>query len=346
MPNLLSIAARRGWSAWRAGILPRIAFLFSFARSPNQLVSMWPTSEPELGSKVALFVHFDRRGAVQAYVRHYIAALQEAGYQVAFVTNSGKLRPDAMEALKPLCAVIIVRRNVGYDFGAMREGLVRLRMPRRNTEQLLIVNDSVYGPLVPLDDMLERINFDEADVWGATESWQARYHLQSYFLAFGQTAMQSRAWTLFWRSVRPVPSKPWIIFRYEVGLTQRLLLGGLRLKALWPYPLLVRQVDPELMMTTADDGPTSTDPIVAMRKGHARRIRDAAVSRQPLNPTSDLWRQLLMTGYPFLKRELLRENPTGVSDVTDWREVVSEMLGGDPTVIDRDLQRVLKNVAP
>ena len=99
-------------------------------------------------------------------------------------------------------------------------------------------------------------------------------------------------------------------------------------------------------MEGGEDGPVSTDPIVIMRKAHARRVREAAVARRPLNPTSDLWRQLLQSGFPFLKRELLRDNPTDVGDVTDWREVVVHMLGGDPTSIDRDLQRVMKNTAP
>ena len=118
----------------------------AFCAARTTLVSMWPSAEPTLGPKVALFVHFDRQGAVREYVLHYLAALQAAGYDIAFVTNSGRLQPEAMEALQPLCAAILIRRNVGYDFGAMREGLLRLRMPRQNTEQLLLVNDSVYGP--------------------------------------------------------------------------------------------------------------------------------------------------------------------------------------------------------
>jgi hypothetical protein len=337
------VFARNGWNGH---LVPFVASLLSVFRSPNQLVEMWPTSEPELGSKVAIFVHFDRQGIARDYVLHYLAALQAAGYEIAFVSNSGQLQPAAVEALRLLCSVIIVRRNVGYDFGAMREAVLRLRLPRRNTAQLLIVNDSVYGPLCPLDDLLNAIDFDEADFWGATESWQGRYHLQSYFMAFGPKAMQHRAWEAFWRGVRPVASKAYVIKQYEVGLTQRLLRGGLRPRAVWKYPDLVRQINPDLMIQGGEEGPVSTDPIHAMRKAHARRIRDAAVTRQPLNPTSDLWRQLLHAGFPFLKRELLRENPTYVADVTDWREVVIELLGADPGIIDRDLQRVARNVAP
>ena len=87
-----------------------------------------------------------------------------------------------MTYLQTVCAAVMIRRNVGSDFGAMREGLARLRGPLATVEQLLILNDSVYGPLQPLDEMLAQIDFGVADIWGATESWQRRYHLQSFFL--------------------------------------------------------------------------------------------------------------------------------------------------------------------
>jgi hypothetical protein len=343
LAEIVVFVLRRGWFGY---IEPQISVAASFGRSADQLIEPAPQLDQPLGPKVALFVHFDAAGAVRDHVLHYINALKDAGYAVAFVTNSGKLRPDARAALAPLCAAILVRRNVGYDFGAMREGVLRLGLPRADTEQVLIVNDSVYGPLRPLDDLLSRIDFSVADVWGCTESWQRRYHLQSYFLAFGPRAMRSPAWASFWKSVRPVQSKDWIIRTYEVGLTQHFLRAGLSCRAIWPYADLVKLVDPEWLAVTDEEAEQTGDPIVLMRKNHARHIRDCAVLRRPLNPTSDLWRQLLLSGYPFLKRELLRSNPTNVNDVTDWREVVRTEAGLDPTLIERDLQRALKNVAP
>jgi lipopolysaccharide biosynthesis protein len=334
---------KRGWYGY---VEPRLSVVASIGRDADQLIGPPPPADLPLGPKVALFVHFDPAGAVRDHVLQYVGALRTAGYSVAFVTNSGQLRPEARAALEPLCVAILVRRNIGYDFGAMREGVMRLGLPRADTEQVLIANDSVYGPLRPLADILGRMDFATADVWGCTESWQLRYHLQSYCLAFGPRALRHPVWQSFWNSVRPVQSKDWIIRRYEVGLTQVLLRAGLSCRALWPYADLVKLVDPAWLALSDEDAARAGDPIVVMRKNHARYIRDSAVLRRPLNPTSDLWRQLLVSGFPFLKRELLRSNPTNVNDVTDWREVVSAEVGLDTTMIDRDLQRSLKNVAP
>ena len=65
--------------------------------------------------------------------------------------------------------------------------------------------------------------------------------------------------------------------------------------------------------------------------------------RVPLNPTSDLWRQLLRAGFPFIKRELLRANPSEVLDIVDWRDVARTATAADFALIERDLQRVLRD---
>ncbi|MBU6498226.1 MAG: lipopolysaccharide biosynthesis protein [Rhodospirillales bacterium] len=272
--------------------------------------------------------------------------MRDAGLSVVFITNSGRLRPEAMAALQPLCAGVLVRRNIGYDFGAMREGLEYLGLPRAETEMVLLVNDSVYGPLGPLDDMLARIDFTAADLWGATESWQRRYHLQSYFVAAGRRALDSAAWRTFWSSVRPVKSKSWVISRYEVGLTQKLLRAGLRCAAIFAYRDLVPDVDVSALAVPIDSGTSIVDPLLTMRRIHAHHVRHHAVTRTPLNPTSDLWRQLLHAGFPFIKRELLRENPTQVADIVDWSDTARQQFGALPNFIERDLQRAMKNRVP
>jgi hypothetical protein len=305
---------------------------------------MWPGVDVELGKDVALFVHFDRRGKLADHVINYVRALHDQGFSVVFVTNSGRQDHDSLNALKPLCRAVVVRRNVGYDFGAVREMLDLLELPRVETQRLLIANDSVYGPLVPMTDMFARVDFDVADLWGATESWQHRYHLQSYFLLAGRRAMTSGAWHRFWKGVRPVSSKQWAINRYEMGLTQDLLRAGLRCRALWPYHELLGRCT--VLSALPDSKLTGLDTLAQARILADEHICRAAARLVPLNPTADLWRQLLLAGFPFIKAELLRKNPSGVPDVAHWRSVVADLPGADVAMIERDLQLKMRHRAP
>jgi hypothetical protein len=338
--------AARFWNIWIWQIVPQLVRRLTPPRSPIQAVFNWPEQQPKLGPRVAVFVHFDGRGNVRPYVLGYLEALCAAGVSVVFVSNSGRLKPEAIESIKPFCAGLLVRRNVGYDFAAMREGLSHFGLPRANTEMLIIANDSVYGPLRPLSEMLDRINFEQADFWGATESWQSRYHLQSYFLVAGPALLEHPAWSSFWESVRSVPNKRWVITSYEVGITQWMIRGGIRCAAVFRYHDLVHDIDPALLVRNDRTDPQEIDPVLVMRRRHARRIRNFYVARTALNPTSDLWRQLLSAGFPFIKRELLRDNPTDAPDVMEWREVVAQTSGADITTIERDLQLAVRNIAP
>lgn len=335
----------RRWNFRRHLALAYVSYWRSFLRSPHQVISTW-TDGAQLGPRVAIFVHYDPDGIVQPFVATYVRSLHALGFSVVFVTNSGRLAPASEALLRPLCSAILIRRNIGYDFGAMRDGLRHAALPRDNTEMALIVNDSVYGPLGDMRGMVERIDFDEADVWGATESYQTRYHLQSFFIAVGRKALESKAWASFWKSVRPVRAKLWVILNYEVGMTRALLKDGLRCAAVYPYKELLARIDPTPLADAKREEVDETDPFVINRRTHLSRMLYSASHRMPMNPTAELWRQLLESGFPFLKRELLRDNPAGVIDVADWRDLTRDKFQADLAPIEHDLQRVLRDRTP
>jgi len=332
---------------WTVILAARLAANF---RSTRQTISAWPATLPTLSPKVALFMHFDRNGQVCAPVLNYISGLAAHGYSVVFVTNSGKLSPQAQTRLREICAAIHIRRNRGYDFGAWREMIETFNLPTPQTRELIIANDSMYGPLRNLDHILSKLDYSQADIWGLTESWQQRYHLQSYFLTFGPAALASPAFRQFWSGVKPVPSKTFIVREYEVGFTRAMLRAGLRCAAIWKYEDLVGMVLGQDVLDKLIRAERSrlarADPIVVTRKLQITRIREAAAHRVAMNPTADLWRQLLLTGFPFIKRELLRKNPTAVEDLGDWVEVVRGHLGLDPEPILGELRAGMKNSAP
>ncbi len=342
-------AVREGlvWVKWT--IFMPLAVLAGQLRTRRQILSVWPDSLEVLPGKLVLFMHFERNGVVRqqllAYMREFIAN----GRSVVFITNSGKLRARDEAELRGFCTAVIIRRNRGYDFGAWRDVIEHLNLPRPETEEIILANDSVFGPLRPIAGIMEKLDYAAADIWGLTESWQYRYHLQSFFLAFGPAAIHSEGFMKFWDSVYPVPSKTYIVRTYEIGITQVMLKAGLRCAAIWSYELLAKMVDDDtfqklVTLEASDFG--KTDPIHIIRKSQILRIRDAVARRVAMNPTSDLWRQLLMSGFPFLKRELLRDNPTEVQDVGDWPAVVRETMGVEPDTILADLRLMLKDSAP
>ena len=314
-----------------------LSLLRSLVRSHRQARFVWPDAQVECGPRVLVFVHYDKDGLVRPHVLLYLQALRDVDVSIVFVSNSGKLDPQGIEALKPLCIGIIVRGNFGYDFGGWREGLEYLKGSLDNLEWLAIANDSVYGPLTPLGPLLARMDFTKADVWGFTDSDQRLWHLQSYFLAFSRRVLRSKAWHDFWRGIHPVKSKAWAISNGELRITLAMQNAGFDCAALFPYQDLVTHIDP--VRRIANRG---ASPFIRLRLRHRHNLTLAIEGGHALNPTAELWRQLLRQGYPFLKRELLGLNPTGVPDSLDWQTEVAATSGADVRVIEEDLRRSVR----
>lgn len=271
-------------------------------------------------SRLAIFMHFDADGAVHDYVRHYLQALCEAGFDIIFVSNAPRLQPEAMAAVAGLSRAVLRRRNTGLDFGAWKDCWLALT-GREALDLLLLANDSVYGPFHDLAPLVARADPAAADVWGATDNWEGRPHLQSYFLLIHARALRHPAFDAFWRSVRHVVSKRWIIARYEIGLTRALEAAGLKCAALFPYGRIAEEV-------AAADRPDAHGQAVA---GLIRRGK-------PLNPTHFFWDYLIgRAGFPFLKRDLLTRNQPGIPTLSNWRAVVGSVSGYDTGLIDRHL---------
>ena len=315
-----------------------------YLRSTHQVVEQWDAPDRPLGEHVALFVHFDGAGRVVPAARDFIARLASLDLSVVFVTNSGAIEDEAKDFLKQYCSAILIRRNIGYDFGAWRDALDTLGLPRRETRTIYMVNDSVYGPFSDLQPLLDAVDFDRADIWGATESWQHRYHLQSFFLVCGEAAIRSEAWRRFWRSVRPTPCKDWIIRHCEIGFTGALAAGGVRCAAIFPSAALLdeREVGRLESLVYEDSAHLGRNARLHAEAKHAKRILlHGGRDNNQLNPSVDLWRQLLQAGYPFLKRELLLRNPSKVTDIFEWEEVVSDAHHADPHPLAEEIRRSL-----
>ena len=310
-------------------------------RRQTWVVERWP-GQGDLASakRIAIFVHYDRHGQVAEYVHYYLEQLAVAGYAILFVTNSPKLTPAALKALQSRCALILRRRNLGYDFGAHRDALRAI--PDLSTlDSLILANDSVYGPFHPLVELLSRTDPHQADIWGINDSYDRYYHLQSYFLVLHRPALTNPRLRAFWDHILYVRSKSFVVHFYEVGFSRAALQAGLRLQALCPYrELAAASIEALRRLPLA----TPEERVKLYHGDYLRIIHEQLTTGVPVNPSHLFWDQML-TRYrcPFLKRELLTLNPAGVPGVNQWEQVIRSQSDYDTHLIERHLQQVLRH---
>ncbi|TVS05315.1 MAG: glycosyltransferase [Cyanobium sp. PLM2.Bin73] len=205
------------------------------ASSREQLLYSWVRPDIQTrGRHFLIFVHWDVAGEVRPDVIEQLRAYRRHAV-VAFVSAAPTLleQPGAMARLRELCAVVLVRRNEGYDFGSWKAGISFCRSHLERISRLILTNDSCYGPLHSFDSLFKRLEASNADVVGLTESTAISSHLQSYFLAYGSRVLRSALFWEFWDQIGIWGSKVELVRDCEVGWSTTLVDAGFKLEALY-----------------------------------------------------------------------------------------------------------------
>ena len=323
---------RRRRSAWRSTLIDfsdKLRGHFGRIRALVPAIRQIVPGEQPSGRKHAVYVHFDRSGMVHDYVMKAISELVDNGFAINLVSNSPKLERSQIDLVLPLVREVVHRRNVGYDFAAYRDGIARLPAPEA-IDRLILSNDSVYGPVYPLADTIAAAEAMDVDAFGITDSWEIRYHLQSYFLIFFPNAIRSKAFRRFWSRFPTISDKPWLIRNGEVRLTSVLARSKLRLGALCPYWDVSRKILAQL--DEMDLGGRS--PLMTSERMYLRHVKGMIIAGQPINPSHYFWESLIVDwNCPFLKRELLQFNPVGVPRPWEWEAVLRAHTSYDTNLV-------------
>ncbi len=248
---------------------------------------------------VCLFAQYHPAGVIPAHTRRYLAALAGCGLRLHVACSGvGALATDDRAFLAGIGATGHPRANAGLDFGAWAD-LLRAGCAD-GAASVLLANDSVFGPYGDLLPILTRMGAGGLDAWGLVESFERVWHLQSWFVCLTAAALRRPAVRRVFGQDFAAMGKEEVILHGELGLGVALRAERLAVAAVWR---------------------------------HGGRLRRMI----PVNPSHFDWRSMLHSGQvPFVKAELLRDNPANIGWIDDWRDVV-QARGGDPAEIDAAL---------
>ena len=170
-----------------------------------------------------IFAHYDKDQIIDDYVIYYLENLRKISEYIIFVSDSN-LPESETAKIQNLCHKIIAKRHNEYDFGSYKIGIEFFLNEKRNCNNLILANDSCFGPLKSFENIFQLMEFSDADFWGLITNQDGFLpHLQSYFLIFKERVISSKEFAEFFKNVKKQNCKKDIIKKYEVGLTQYLL---------------------------------------------------------------------------------------------------------------------------
>ena len=238
------------------------------------------------GRAVCLFAHFAADGKLSASVLHYLTQLRRCGLSVhVALSGMDRLSDDDRATLEAQSISAYPRPNRGLDFGAWQH-LLRIGCAR-DADSILLVNDSVFGPVAELAPIVALMQECRHDVWGMVESHEVSWHLQSWFICLTAAALARPAITRVFEQDFASMSKAEIILHGEIGLGTAIRAEGLNWGACLPD----------------------------RRQGLRRLIA--------VNPMHFDWIRVLACGrVPFIKVELLRDNPARIPWLGAWPKML------------------------
>jgi len=195
--------------------------------SPAREASSFPAG----GRRLLIYVVYDRRGDVEGYIPYALTHLREHCAHVLVVVN-GSLTDDGRAMLEPVADEIIVRDNSGFDIWGYKAGLDAVGAGIAEYDEVILANDTWFGPVRPFQPLFERMDARPLHFWGMTDHIRVEphpftrvgylpYHLQSYWLAARKDMFLSDEWITYWRDLPAMNSYEDAVVKHEGVFTER-----------------------------------------------------------------------------------------------------------------------------
>lgn len=117
--------------------------------------------------RACIFVFYDNDGVVDDYNIYNLKQLRTVCDYIVAVVN-GKITPEGRGRLIDVCDDMFVRRNEGYDTWAWKDGISFIGWDElyKSYDELILTNDSMFGPFRPLTQVFEEMDSVDCDFWG------------------------------------------------------------------------------------------------------------------------------------------------------------------------------------
>lgn len=199
-------------------------------------------------ARAVIYVVFDRRGMIEEYVEYALAQMRGDADHILAVVN-GALTEEGRARLEAVTDDILVRPNEGFDIWGHKAGLDHLGERIAEFDEIVLTNDTWFGPVRPYGPVFDRMGAEAVDFWGMTDNVRMKNpatgtgrvpdHLQSFWIAVRRRMFLSDPWRDYWRDLPEMDGYYDAVLEHEVAFTQRFNDAGFVSTAAFPaerYP--------------------------------------------------------------------------------------------------------------
>lgn len=170
-------------------------------------------------TRLGIFVFYEKEGIAEDYVIYLLEEIRKNVTDLIVVCN-GIINAESRKKIEEITSEVHIRENKGFDAEAWKECFIDF-LGWEKTEkydEILIANDTVYGPFYPLSDVFSAMDKRDIDFWGITMHGESKdpygknsygyfpSHIQSYFICIRKKMHASYHFHKFWEELPPIMS--------------------------------------------------------------------------------------------------------------------------------------------
>ncbi|MBO4643225.1 MAG: hypothetical protein J5716_01285 [Alphaproteobacteria bacterium] len=127
--------------------------------------------------RICLFAAYSSSGRITDYIIFYLKSLSE--FADIFYCADNDFTDAEIDKIRPFVKDAFYGRHSKYDFGSWAKIIDKIGWDKiAEYDELLLVNDSCFGPLFSLSSVFEKMDGVKCDVWGIAKN----NFLMSFFL--------------------------------------------------------------------------------------------------------------------------------------------------------------------
>ena len=177
--------------------------------------------------RLGIYLTFDPEGRIDRYVGYFLRELRACVSSLAVVCNMEEIR-QGEENIRPYADQVYFRKNIGFDAGGFKDALCDFIGwdTVLQYDELVLANDSMFGPFRPMSGIFEEMEQKPVDFWGLSKHGEYKRdkhhtpeHIQSFFLAIRCKMLHSEHFRRYWESMPYFASYEQIVREYELEFT-------------------------------------------------------------------------------------------------------------------------------
>lgn len=178
--------------------------------------------------RLLIYLTYDKQNIIDDYIGYFLHSMRTVASSVIVVCNMPGIE-KGLYNLTDHADSIFYRENVGLDAGGFKDALCTYVGwdKLREYDELILANDSFYGPFDDIRKIFAEMESRNLDFWGLMRGGPREYgatgkdpeHILSFFYVFQSPLLHSEDFRSYWEEMPYYGNYMEVVMRYERQLT-------------------------------------------------------------------------------------------------------------------------------